>query len=493
MPDHLVLQYDGPHKAAVEYGMRILASSLACRVVSREGSIPADDESVVVSYGGEVPARAGRKHLHFHQARMFWSSFGLPESLPASPLHRVPTKDLHLTSDRHLEEDLIVPFANEKHAGGPVHWVARGGPSRILVCELDLVASTFFWVTRYEEMFGRQADALGRVKEDTLRCVEERCHQRPVVDEYAEVFLQWVRQIAPSFRPRSRGLRVVITHDIDTGIPVRGGLEYVDCAARGLCRHAIRYGRVRAGFDACVQWLQVGAKVRSYVQHFIDLIRFDQAHGFTSQFFLMANGTHPLDARYDILSEYSKNVIRGIQGAGGTIGLHVGINAHTDERRCKQEWADLEQACGAAVHAARSHYLVWDPRRTYRHLAAAGCTIDSSSGFSGYMGFRSGTSRPHRAFDLLTESVSPIWEYPQTLMDINVLAVHAESDEERCGRVRQMVERVAAHGGCMVVNWHNAYFYGDYVALYGEILRVLGEQGTNLSLDDHDPYASHIA
>ena len=481
----IFFSYDLPYAGEVEYAFRILCSCIACDLITNETAESYDEaDEIVVSYGYRIPSKIHTNHLHIFADPSYWDNFHKPESLPTAPIRRFSLQDLQLRSNDRVEDPLICPYYRAGQGERSVRWEkcdAQNGA--VLVCDIDLIASTFFWITCYEEMFLEVRDEYGRVPEDRLLCVREKCFSRPLVDEYGETLFQLLSQFGIPVQSTQESFRVSITHDVDSGIPVKGGNEYFEYGLRSLYRETFRERRFRAGLSDCFQWCAIGQGKRSYAYVFSQIVKLDQTYGFTSYFFIMANGTHPKDSQSNIFSEYSRRVIHEIKSSGGQIGLHLGINSHSSPIQFRREWDNIREVVPNALSASRAHYLIFHVPHTWKTLSEIGCRVDSTLGFSKYMGFRAGTSRPFRPFDILNSCVILLWEYPMMIMDKNLFVMRVRSDRDRIERALQIVDKVIAHRGCLVINWHNMYFFSDYLRMYKEILAYLAKRGKDVRLE----------
>src|SRR5215831_19068489 len=69
------------------------------------------------------------------------------------------------------------------------------------------------------------------------------------------------------------------------------------------------------------------------------------------------------------------------------------------------------------------------------------------------------------------------------IMDKNLFMMRVQSDRDRIERALEIIGKVIAHRGCLVINWHNMYFFSDYLRMYTEILAYLGKRGRDVRLD----------
>jgi hypothetical protein len=482
MPDtvHIHIDLRGPGYESARYAFRVLLGATDAHVVFHD-DFPRElsPEAALITYSVSPYHARHRRHLVIHASRRLWEHYGQPASLPPSPLPSIPTAALAAAPGERLGDPMVVPYVAE----GPSAAVAVTAPSpdsaMVITTSMDLVASTFFWITSYEERFIQERDEVGRIPHSSLRVIQERLSLRPLVDEYGELLVAWLRRLGLKIACGRPPFRAMLTHDVDFGIGVNGIWDHADNALRTFYREAFRQRRPRTALLGLRHWVLRGLNVCHEPTLFRDIVNVDADFGFPSFFFLMANGTHPRDAAYDISSKAAHAVIEAVSRAGGDIGLHVGLDAHRTPDQLRKEWESLRRAAPRARPAARSHYLSFFAPRTWRQLGEVGFTADSTLGFSHQMGFRSGTCRAFRPFDVESGEVLPIWEFPMTLMDMNLFhhgheRFHARaSDADRVAAVRELADRVKAHRGCLVINWHNTSFFGHYLEVYRAILADL--------------------
>ncbi len=452
----------GPWRGAALYALRVLVEPLGFEEVEGTGG---DSEAlrgegaVLLSYGATPPDIPARAHLHVTAHEAFWASFLKPQSLPRRPFHRLEAADLALGRD--LAEPLVVPFVTDS----PTQFDL--GPSRRIVVGADIVASAFFFLTRYEEALATERDRWGRVPEERLSLVEEGLADRAPVDEYREVLAAWLsRLLNRPVAAHPPGYEVLLTHDVDSGFRVRRG-PFWSHVLRGMARDLLRHGAPRTALELGVNALAAAAGRPIPFGGIRDILRLAERHGRTSHFFFMANGTHPDDAAYDLRDQAVRKAIRTLVEAGHRVGLHVGLHAAGDATALRREWDLLAEVLQEAPCGTRTHFLAFDPAVTPRLLAEAGARLDSSAGFSARCGFRTGTTRPHRLFDFEARRPLDLIEYPLAVMD---KAVYDQPPAQRRALVQRTVDTVRRHGGCLTLNWHYWYFTHRYRSLCEEVL-----------------------
>lgn len=485
---HVHIALDGHAYPAASYAFQVLlATSDARAVLHATRPTRLSPDAILITYSRTFIEPDHQRHLVIYAADRLWDHYGTTASLPSSPLARIPLQALGARPSRCLDDPLVLPYVSSvAPAAIDIRPIGPSGSGVSIVTGADLVASSFFWITLYEETLLQERDEIGRIPQDRLRSVQEEITVRPLVDEYSVLLLTWLRMLG--YRPSGKAtpLRVLATHDVDSGIGVKGLRAHLNHGLRTAFREIVRQRRPTSAMVALQQWARRAIGLSSEASLFRDIVTLDAEYGLRSFFFLMANGTHPYDATYDILSDPASRVIRTIRDAGGQIGLHVGLNAHTSPEQFQNEWQYLQRAAPQATPIARSHYLALFPPHTWRQLVEFGFKADSTVGFSRHLGFRSGTCHAYRPFDLERQVVLPIWELPMAIMDINLfLGFPRTADDDRISSALDLAARIRAHGGCLVLNWHNVYCFGHYLTVYRAILAAVRDaQGVDL---DHLP------
>jgi hypothetical protein len=472
---HVHIDTNGSESEAIRYAFSILLATVDAPIVfHRAKPFLLSSDAVLITYTRFRVEPVHAKHLVICSTERLWDHYGKTASLPSVPLLRLTLRSLGVDPNPRVQDPLILPyvapngptFRKERRVGQPISEVS-------IVTGADLVASTFFWITRYEESLIGERDEFGRVPQTRLLAIRESFAQRPLVDEYCEIFRMWLEMLG--LRERfftGSEFRVAVTHDVDSGIGLSGVWQHGDNGLRTLYREIVRQRRPRSALLGAWQWMLRAFGIPDEATLFRDIVRLDAESGFSSFFFLMANGTHSLDATYDIESDAARAVIKTIQNAGGGIGLHVGLDAHATRGQLRSEWERLQRATPQARPVARSHYLAFFTPGTWRQLLDAGFMVDSTLGFSRHMGFRSSTCRAFRPFDVERFEVLPLWELPMTIMDVNLFHERG-SDADRVSAVANLAARVRTYGGCLVLNWHNVSFFGHYREVYRAILAGL--------------------
>jgi hypothetical protein len=167
------------------------------------------------------------------------------------------------------------------------------------------------------------------------------------------------------------------------------------------------------------------------------------------------------------------DVMHVLADEGFDVGLHGGYRGALEPGALAVERDSLAAASGLEITTTRQHFLRWDVRFTPLFQDAAGLRADSSLGFNGEVGFRSGTSLPYRHFHVPGRRRLGLLEVPLVIQDVALLRPDGLALDLPGAQalVRQLIDTVADVGGAMTLLFHPDKFLSpDWLTLYESTL-----------------------
>ncbi|MBW7989684.1 MAG: hypothetical protein FVQ84_06680 [Planctomycetes bacterium] len=409
-----------------------------------------------ISYSESEPRTENTVRLCIIPSGLFGEDYGKLSSLPRLP----------------LEEIEGVPLLY----GTPQ--IRREGDR--LIIHADIIASTYFLVTRYEEMVRRDVrDEHGRFPgKESLPCRAGFIH-RPIVDEYAALLRKWLREAGINIPESSRKFSVLSTHDVDIILKYGNPVRTMASAALGnrpwreVSENLAVWFKLKSDpFDAFDQMLQHDKML-------------SERNGIRAEvvYFFMSGGQSQFDGMYNIHSKVAKSTIKLVYESGAEIGLHTSYEAGIRPELIEEEKAILEDVCGFPIHCNRYHFLTWREIENGWALAKAGINRDSSLGYADVAGFRLGVCRPIPLFDPIKMQPFGIEEHPLIVMDCTLSRDNYMnlSEEEALSYCRSLIDQTRKHGGEFVMLWHNTVFSTEqsnyHPKLFQKLLRELNYVG----------------
>jgi len=297
-----------------------------------------------------------------------------------------------------FEKDIPVLFGNDE----------LNIDENCIVCGIDVFASVFFMLTRWEEYVLPQKDLHFRFPAEASLAFKNNFLHRPVVNEYAEMIWAMIMELIPSLIIRKPStFELVLTHDIDIiGSPVQLRRFLGD----------IKKGKIKT-FLKRLLYLKNGHNPNFIFDEFMDI---SDKNNIKSRFYFMTGCNVRKDDEDYTDSIMLKEAIKKIKQRQHIIGLHPSYNSYNKTDMFCEERTRLIQLTNLEINEGRQHVLRFSLPETWQIWEDNGMLLDSTMGYSSQEGFRCGTANKYTLFNFLTRKVLNLKELPLIVMDATV-------------------------------------------------------------------------
>ncbi len=332
---------------------------------------------------------------------------------------------------------------------------------------IDIFASSFFMLTRWEEYVNKKRDNHSRFPYNESIAYKYKFINRPIVNEYAEFLWKLLLKIGvpESFR-KHREYSVLLTHDVDKG---------------SLLDHPFAYIRSMAGdivLRKSVKLLLKKIKSLFTWQDPFDtydyLMDLSEKYNTVSHFFFL----YPCDNdKHNFKNSLNsiKKAAEKIKKRGHKIGFHPSYNTYNNPKLFKCEKDNIEKAIGEELKFGRQHFLRFEVPFTWRIWEQNNMEWDSTIYYATFGGFRSGTCYEYRPFDFIERRPIQILEIPLTVMEGTLISYRHLGREEYLSELKSITDIVKRYNGTFVYLWHNNSFWTfyNYKNLYERSLEII--------------------
>jgi len=452
--------FSGP----IEYIFNIifLAYGVSYRIIPSNRFNPVEhnlNKVLVISYGKRYLNTGIRNQIHIYTSDLFGKSYLKSHSIPKTPLKRY--------------NKLPVIYYGRGDFNG---FIRRS--ENLIETNIDIVASSFFMLSRYEEIVLGKKDKFDRFPATENLAYKEEFLDRPIVNEYIELLWKWIDNFRLGFKRRKlwgdKGFAICLTHDVDTVKkykiypPLRtiGSLMAKDKNLKKAFAVIIDYFKAKLGKDP--------------YDNFSYIMDLEDKYGFKSSFYFMSGGDTKYDGSYSINDSYVVSLIKILQEKGFEVGLHPSFNSYDNFQILNLEKEKLEKITKNAIFGGRQHYLRWKSPDTWRILEKVGLKYDTTLSFADHEGFRCGICFPYKPFDVVENRVLDIWELPLTVMDGSLFNYQNVTSEEGFQRIKGLIDAVKNYNGLFVLLWHNSSLdkleLPGWIKTYERTMEYLGKQ-----------------
>lgn len=354
--------------------------------------------------------------------------------------------------------------------------VKRINEGKTLVLYADLIASTYFLISRYEEMYFRgKRDAYHRFPGKESYPYKAGFIDRPIVEEYGESLMQILEAEGVEIDYPKKGFaQINFTHDIDR--------PYEYCGVRSFLRALLREKKslslsFRLAFQNILKdrfW-----SFPRFLEWNKEVSRLYPGRSRTILFY-KTPGTKKEDRPNYRISSYPISKIHQLATKyGADEGWHIPLSFSEHPRFGAKIVHKLEKELQHTVKEARYHFLAMGEPEDAIFLYKSGIRDDYTLGYADVAGFRLGTCRPVRFILPNTGEITHLLLHPLTLMEFSLMRPNYMnlSEKEALNYARKLLEAVVKHRGELNLLFHNESLAKEvspaYSTLYREILRTI--------------------
>lgn len=336
----------------------------------------------------------------------------------------------------------------------PLPSLQQVGDSQILRFgggQFDLPAAVFWMLARVEEYTSIKKDQHGRFLWSNSLLSREWKPVKPLVDEWVD---EWANAMALKFgfklsrKPEQKSWSVGV--DIDTAWKYSGKASW----------------KIFAGFfrDFLIlrmkKWVQRLFYLTGSSKDPYDVYSEIKQWNFEYNrliYFVLAGKTNKYDGPVYSTLEKFDTLIKTLSEQH-LVGVHPSYDYLESNELLKAQINKLASISRSKITSNRFHYLRLKLPDSYRFLEEAGIEQDYSMGFADQIGFRTGTCRIHKWYDLRQERVSELWIIPFCLMD-RTLKDYLKLDPVKAVETATLAfEQVKKFKGHAHIIWHNSSF-----------------------------------
>lgn len=275
----------------------------------------------------------------------------------------------------------------------------------------DAIGLIFLLLSRLEERDFSSTDRYGRYPVEAALIPPQDGRLYPFADRAA-------RDIAAALtgdpKPPSRArYQVKFTHDVDILRGYHRPLDPLWNAAGDLLKRRRPMDaaqRIRRAYFAGEPW-----------SSFRRLMALSEQYRVQSCFYFMGPSDDRMDSPYVLhMPDLLRAVVGEVRARGHLVGFHPGFGTARNAGQWCSQRDGLQAVIGAPVREGRQHVLDYDAAVTPRIWSDAGMLLDTTPAYPEAVGFRTGSCRPHHAYDLKARRQLPLVQISTAVMEFGL-------------------------------------------------------------------------
>lgn len=328
-----------------------------------------------------------------------------------------------------------------------------------LVLHADIIAGTYYLISRYEEMVRRQIrDPHNRFPGKESLPYKAGFIDRPIIEEWGLILRNKLREAGLKVSEPPREIRkVYLTHDVDQIAHYRNFRGMMGGILRGIKRPKEAKQAIKSFFGGLIfdPWytfpylFKLDHELRQKMgDNRCEIITFIRSYsGKRKEDKPIVNLAHP---------DY-QTLIRYIKRKKVSIGLHISYEAGCNPGLIPEEKRKLEKFTKREIHYNRNHFLNNREPEDFESLISSGITDDFSMGYADMAGFRLGTCKAVQWINPATKALTNLILHPLLIMDCTLhekryMYMNAHDAYQYC---TNLIETVSKFNGEVTLLWHN--------------------------------------
>lgn len=315
--------------------------------------------------------------------------------------------------------------------------------------EADIIASSFFMLSRWEEIIDPITDEHDRSTADQSIAFKYNFLHRPIVNEYADLLWNILKRAGYPGDRKKHTYKAVVTHDLDQ--PYQWPDWWTSC--KHLAGDLIVRNDLKLAFKNLVSLYNTKFLGKQdpfdHLQYLLDLAN---EEGYQAFFNIIVSKRSRHDFSLSLKDPRLKSILHRIESNGHVIGYHPGYTVYKDVDVFKKELDQLQTVVKQKIVSGRQHYLRFKVPYTWRLWDQAGLEWESSLGYTKVPGFRCGTCYTYTVFDSIARKKLTVKEKPLILMDATLVYYLKHWEPSVLLALKQSCKK---HGGEWVTIWHN--------------------------------------
>lgn len=373
-------------------------------------------------------------------------------------LENIPERPVFLSNDLTPENNLPVLWGKNS--------IAINNDS--IHIKADIIASAFYFLSRWEETVADKKDALGRFPDEQAFLIKHNLNMRPLVNEYAYFLMNCLEKLGYNQPTKSRNYTLIPTHDVDKF----SRLDSFSKAIKVVAGDVIKRKNIRLALSTFKNYIGIKKGTqKDPFDNFEYLMSLAEKANTKALFFFIPGKLGENDVYYNISNEKVQQSIALILSKGHSVGIHPSMDSFLNKEQLSQEIDRLSQ-CGVKVSSGRQHYLRYQLPETWEIWESLNLTDNYGMSYHNTPGFRCGIANSFPAFNVKTKQVLNLSLHPTIIME-QALFKHCPSLNDFKETCRQLKNTCQKYNGEFVFLWHPENINLPEWKAYQEILENL--------------------
>ncbi|MDO4729274.1 MAG: polysaccharide deacetylase family protein, partial [Bacteroidota bacterium] len=331
-------------------------------------------------------------------------------------------------------------------------------------CGMDIFASSFFMLVRWEEYVNKKRDKHDRFVAKESVAFKNNFLHRPIVNEYIEMLKNMMLYLDKSLKFKQHDSKFFVSCDVDE--PFDPTVKNIQILIRTCVGDLIK----RKSFSICIN------RIKRYIFNKIGNYKYDENYTFDwymdicekaklkASFYFIPYNLEPGNGSYSLNDKKIQELIVKIYKRGHEIGVHGSYQTYLDKEKAKAQKNMLENILKEVnicqnIAGNRQHYLRWDSSATPSVLEYCNFDYDTTGGYADVCGFRYGICYEFSMFDFIDRKKLKLKQRPLVVMECTVMDeqyMNIKNTNDVSAAILALKNKCFKYNGNFSLLWHNS-------------------------------------
>lgn len=328
----------------------------------------------------------------------------------------------------------------------------------------DIFSAIFYLLSRYEEYLPFQSDEHGRFPSHLNILVKNQIEKTPIVELWLLAFKEVLLDNFKDIYFKKQTFSFLSTIDVDHMFSYKGKSFLINFG-----------GLIKRPKEALNRIKVLNGLLNDPFDHFDWLNKTNVKFNIKPIYFLLLSSKGGLNSQTNINSNAFKSKIKELLSQDVDFGLHSSYS-FLENKNYLNEINNFKSIILKSPTKTRQHFLRISFPKYFQQLIYLGIFEDYSIGFSDRNGFRSGVSKPHYFFDLISNTSTNLVLFPFCIadhVDRFYLKRNIEIIQNEYLLMFQMLKKI--NGNAIVLFHNDTFLNDDWKYIYKQIFEIINK------------------
>lgn len=327
----------------------------------------------------------------------------------------------------------------------------------------DLLAASFWLLTRYEEYLPFKSDKLGRYHYSSSIAYQFNFLEIPLINLWLYQLKQLLLQEFPNLEITNPSYKFLSSIDIDNAYKYKH---------KGFVRTLAGYlSDIKNKISLTARTQVISSNKPDPFDCYDFLIKAHLDNNTESIYFFLLGDYGPNDKNHSATHLKFQSLIKHIADYA-MVGLHPSFGSNNKMHQLKVELSRLTNITHKTIRKSRQHFSMLSFPETYQQLVLAAITEDYSMGYTNKNGFRASYCLPYKWYNLTEEQTTSLTVYPFCISEVTLFYEAKLQNKQPIELAEFIINQNRYYNGYCLSIFHNDNFDEKTKNFFIEFLKL---------------------